>query len=544
MSSSEDKNERKYVLHQQRLKSKYQLLHSRWRTTAVAVSLAEIALVLGCSPRYTRLLLNSMMDLNWLTWAGRVGRGAKGRLHCRVKNIASLNGDIGPPITLAPHVRVDQQTDLAKTDNRNRIFVKFYRSIDKIIPSDHSGRVERHLLQMVHSGLTRFDDSVDGTVSDLAESMQAIDNNHTWIFTIRKSLVWHNSEPATVRQILRALEVHLLKPAFKHVVSATCHGDNIVIKLSRPDAMLDYRLANPVHVLSHPDGDEIGLGAFRIVKHDDRLLQLETFTDYYGETPAIQGVEFRIEPGLPKIKWTTRTLFLADEEEQDATQLYESQYDSGFIFLAFNEMRGGLTYNQKKFIRELAKIAVRITSQLENTRPVASHFQVMDEIPDMFEEKLPASLTLKYFWCPETEILMGHLKRQMFYWGCNLTLLPVDANLWFLPARWCECDIGVSDLRFGERWYISPSERFSHSVMMKNLMPVATWNRLEKLGCYLDKNRENFRRNIIRIIRVLIRADVFTPLMSLRFNVKATDRIKGVHVLAQGWADYKKIWIE
>lgn len=543
MLLSDEKISRKRHLHIRRLMQQYQLLLSRWKTTAVAVTLADIAQVLDCSPRHTRILLNAMMDLSWLTWAGQAGRGAKGRLHCRVKDIANLEDDIAPEIMLAPHVQDKPRAPSIDLDSGNKVFIKFYRPIDQITPSDHTGRVERHLLKMVHAGLMRFDDE-GFPVPDLASCVQSSDNYKVWTYTLRKNLTWHNGKPATAEQLHQVFNGHLKRPAFRHVISAWLNGEDIVIQLSRPDAMLGYRLANPVHALAHPDIEEAGLGPYRLVNHDNRQLLLEAYSGYHGRVPALNSIEYRIEAGLPKNKWTTRSLFLAGEDESDATETYLPENDPGFVFLVFNEQRGGLTDAQKAFIRELAKIAVQAMVDLDNIRSVASVFSEKTERVPCTLEKLPASLTLKYFWCPEIEVLMKHLQRQMLYWGCNLVLMPVDANLWFLPARWEECDIGVSDLRFGERWYFAPEERFCHSVMIKNLMIESTWLRLEKLGWKMDEDPNSYPRNMLRLMRMLIRSNVLTPMISLKFVVKATPRIQGVKVLTQGWADYTKIRIE
>lgn len=527
----------KYTKH---LLRQYQLLLARWYNTAAEVSLSEIADVLDCTPRHTRVLLTTMMALKWLTWAGGTGRGAKGRLHCRVRDITSHSEETIAPISLAsPAFDVaENQQDLST--GRKCVCLNFYRPIDKIIPSDHSGRVERHLMKMVHAGLTRFND--EGVpVPDLAATMDVCDNARRWVFTLRKELFWHNGESVHAEQLLRSLRNHFDRPAFAHIASSVVNEDSIVLTLSRPDAMLAHRLANPVHALSHPDGEEIGLGPFALREHDNHHLRLIAFSRYHGVIPAITDVEYRIRPYLPRNKWTTLTLFRPGEESEEAEQAYSPAGPSGLIFMAFNARKGRLDADQQTFIRALAGIAIKSMQSLDNIQPVLPAFAIAEDPLMDCVVKLPPTLTLKYFWCSETEMLMNNLKRQLLYWGCHLEIKPVDANLWFSPICWEGCDIGVSDLRFGEQWYFAPAERFRHSVMIKSLMLEKTWNRFQKLEWKLSADSRNYPAKMVRVMRMLTASKAFYPLYSLRFQVKATKGITGVRVSSQGWPDFTRL---
>lgn len=533
---------RKKILHKKRLMDKYSLLLSRWYNTAAEVSLAEIAAVLECSPRHTRLLLQSMMALHWLTWSGRAGRGAKGRLHCRVRYIELQSDDFDAQVSFAPHhLENDEEPEVGSDE---RVCLNFYRSIDKVIPSDHTGRVERHLLRMVHAGLTRFDDKGD-PIPDLAESIKTKNHFQEWAFYLRANLYWHSGEPVVAEQLLQSLRIHLARPAFEHVVTSVLSDDGaIILTLAHPDAMLAHRLANAVHSLSHPNGEETGLGPFIVYEHDHHHLRLRAFAHYHAAIPAIKEIEYRIRPSLPRNKWTTISLFQSGEDWTDAEQTYQADCPSGLVFLAFNQRKGTLDEGQQDFVRALARIAAGSIMQLDNTQEVPPEFSVSNELCAGSIVQLPAVLKLKYFWCSETELLMKNLKRQLLYWGCNLEIKPVDANLWFSPISWEDCDIGVSDLRFDVKWYFAPAERFRHSVMIKKLMTEESWCRLLKLDWKLSENSEAYPVNITRVIRKLTQLKMFLPLYSLKFQVKATRKIKGVKLLSQGWPDFTRLWIE
>ena len=100
----------------------------------------------------------------------------------------------------------------------------------------------------------------------------------------------------------------------------------------------------------------------------------------------------------------------------------------------------------------------------------------------------------------------------------------MDANLWFLLTRREECDIGVSDLHFGERWFLH-----LRSILPfgddKNLMLESTRRWREKRGWKMDEAPNRYPRNMMRLMRMSIRNNVLTPMLRLKFLVKVTLRI-------------------
>lgn len=538
--------DRKYTPKTSRLESHYQRLVARWQTTAAAVTLQEIAEELGCCRRYTRVLLQSMMARQWLSWTGQRGQGARGRLHCRVKDVSMQEKE---KIFLEVSATLDSEYESSPPEDvsSNRVCIRFYRPIDAIVPSDHTGRVERHLLNMVHAGLTSINDQ-GVAVPDVAMAAKKSQNLQTWRFPLRQGLTWHNGEPVHADQLLQSLQIHLARPAFSHVTSVELEKDRgidtLILSLSRPDAMLAYRLADPVHRLAHPQSGETGLGPFAIRVHNDHQLQLEASYCYHGTKPRIQTIEYSIEARLPGRQWTTVVLLHPDEEPEGATFQYLPKDDAGFVYLAFNNRSGSLNPSQQRFIQALAGVALRSLIGRENVSPVSEQWSVPALSENAEVVLLPPAVTLGYFWAPETEALMKNLQRQMRYWGCKLTIRPIDANLWFLPEKWDDCDIGVSDLRFQTPWWFAPETRFCHSVMIRQFTPPTFYSRLSQLLIRLGRDEARYPERIRRIMDLLIRTGCVSPLFTLKFEVRASKGICDVTVFPQGWPDFNRIWVD
>lgn len=523
-----------------RLKRQYKRLLSRWQTQAMEVSLPEVASVLVCTPRYARVLLNEMIVRKWLTWASRPGRGAKGRLQCRV-NESRLN--------FLQHINQLQQAPTqnqsSDSNNNNRVVIPFYRPIESIVPSDNTGRVERHLILMVHAGLTRFNDQ-GVPEPDLAHTVESKNNNTLWVFHLRQNLTWHNGERVHSEQLLLSLQYHLSRPAFRHVSEAVLEGKTrLIMKLTRPDAMLSYRLANAVHVLSHPNREEIGLGAFSIRHHDDEHILLSRSLSYHGARPHLHEVEYRINACLPGYKWTTVKVMQSDDNPEVAEQVFKSDDSSGFVYLAFNERKGGIDQSQQAFIRALVRMVVKSMDGVEAMQSVKIELNPaagkLESVPSV---KLPAILSLMYYWSPEVELVMNKLARQLSYWQCRLVLRPVDANHWFLTSEWDKWDIGVSDMRFGKTWWFSPEERFCHSFMMQRFMPEAIFKKVTRIQERIDKNTTRYPGQLRKLMDFFLDKNFFMPLLSFKFQVKTTSNIKGVVVSSQGWPDLTRMRIE
>lgn len=518
----------------------YKRLLQRWKNQAVEVTIQEVAETLICTPRYARTLLRTMVDLKWLTWSSRPGRGVKGRLHCRVHEQ-----------TLYTEQRNDRpvhhdgaSNDASVIDDSLRIVVPFYRPVDDIIPSDHTGRVERHLIKMVHAGLTRIDEH-GVPQPDLAHTVESENDYLVWRFHLRKGLIWHNGKPALAQQLLNSLKLHLQKPAFQHVSTARLEGkDTIVLKLTRPDALLAHRLANTIHTLPYPGGSETGLGAFQVSRHDHERIILNRNMHYHGLNPQIQEVMYRIEASVSKRTWTTVTVIQPKDDVSDADQTYTSSESSGFVYLAFNGRKKKLTHCQQSLIRALSSIAVHHFDNVEDLQDVITGLAIEDDVTSSTEAKLPPTLSLVYFWAPETEKVMKMLARQMLYWQCRLVLYPLDANHWFSVTDWEQWDIGVSDLRFGIPSWFSPEERFSHSVMIKQFMPRQFGQKLQKIIEGANKNIQTYPRKSQKIMNFLIKKNLIHPLFSFKLKVKTTSNIRGVEVTSQGWPDFTKLWVK
>lgn len=526
-----------------KLLRRYYPLLQRWRMVPAEVRLTEVADVMACTPRYARKLLNDMQALGWVLWSSSPGRGSYGHLHCLISS-ASLQALCFSPPKKSMKTKVAPAPGIG---GNNRLIIPFYRPIRAIVPSEHTGRAERHLLEMVHAGLVRLNDA-GNPEPDIAREVKSFEGGRRWRFYLRSGLFWHDGTPATLTQICQSLKYHLTRPALQHVTGLALKPSQCLeLRLARPDEMLMHRLSNPVYSLAKPGDGEVGLGAFRISLHTDKQLTLERSLYCHRAKPQIEQVEYHITQQCPT-QWKDLTVTLPSQPGVDCQ--HESEASSGFVFIAFNEKSGGLDKNQKALIRQLAQqVARKMLANEQGVLPppdcVRPHQNDQPQLTaDCESISLPPVLRMTYTWTPDNESAFQHLQALLRYYRCRLEAHPVGTAQGFLPVDLSQQDIMMSRMRFQRHWWLSPEFRLRHSVMLQQFMPDALWKWLCRTLDEADASLQHYPHRIKALVRYSLRQQWITPLFSLQFRVLTPEAVSGIKVDTQGWPDFTQMWIK
>lgn len=516
---------------------RYLKLFNTWNIIPVEIKITDVADVLSCTPRYARTLLKEMSKEGWLSWASGQGRGATGHLHCFINQYGlSVNNSKNEKL------KPSQGTSKLNDKNANQInsaclYIPFYRPLSPIIPSVNIGRPERHLISMVHAGLTKMND--DGELqADIAHYITSDDTKQTWCFFLRNNLIWHDGTPASPDELFNAILKHTKHASLEHIVNLELKKNTLKFKLSRPDVLFAHRLANPVFSIAKPKNEEIGLGSYRIVTHSDSSLILERSLYCHRALPQIHKIEYKIRPRKPE-KWKTMTILTDDQEDKLVS--YINNMDYGFQFLAFNENCEKLSTFQKQTIRIIARECTKKISNNEGILPTTEQFTPFPEI--ISETILPPSLEMGYFWTPDNEKWCKIFKKYLMYYKCNLKLNPISSAHWFLPYTWEVQDLALSGMLLDKVSWLYPEFRLKSCVMLKTFMQKKNFNRMNDFLNSLSNNEVRYKRNIKRLVHLLIHNHWIEPLFSLEFKVLASQRIQGISVSSQGWPDFTKLWI-
>ncbi|EPF18010.1 HTH-type transcriptional regulator sgrR [Cedecea davisae] len=523
-----------------RLARQYRRLLQRWQTMPVTITLYDISDVLACSPRYARTLLTAMSEQGWLGWSAQPGRGNSGYLQCLLNENALHEIEHRQPVRETETSTSDFSASSASLPLHSGIKITFYRPLAAITPSLHTNWAERHLLRMVHAGLTRISD--EGWVRpDLACAFEHSDDFCEWRFYIQPGLVWHNGEalhPAQIENFAR----DRLMPEIANIEQAELLGSStLILRLKTPDTRLPSRLANPAYFLAHPEEGECGLGPYAIVSHSSETLHLRACEHYYGRKPVIEKIEYQATYQLPE-KWTQIRI----EDYTPAREMvsHASRNAVGILLLAFNMNRPGITPEQRALVNALASQSVA-ELQAENKLAASSeYFDIEDsKAPADFTVPLPESLSIAYFYTGESDLIVGRLEHKLKYYGCRLKSTAISPDRWYLERGWHEKDLGLAFFQPGHDMEFSVEDRFRNGTMIQTLVSSDIKARVEKFFAAAALS-DNYKKHVNRAARLFLNSDGLQLLFSYRFSVQVSSALKNVQFTPEGWPDYSRMWID
>jgi len=184
---------------------------------------------------------------------------------------------------------------------------------DSIDPHRGQGLTHTTWLPLVYETLVWLDGA--GTpVPGIAASWEISDDGRVYEFSLREDVTWHNGRPLTADDIVFNLEriadpdtgAALAGPFGNIAEAEVLDSSTLRLTLAEPNSALLANLAFQGRAgLIAPEGvgedndivEHIGTGpfVFQDYRVGDRYV-VEAYPDYWGEVPAIDGVEVRIVP--------------------------------------------------------------------------------------------------------------------------------------------------------------------------------------------------------------------------------------------------------
>lgn len=521
---------------------RYNRLLTRYNTHRHEVSLAQIADTLACTSRYARSLLHEMQEEGWLVWNSRPGRGALGVLQCRM-NAAALETLVAGEYPASETEMAAVQAQPHYSSDGFRYFISFYRPLLAPIPSIHTDRAGRHILQMVHAGLARHIPEQVAPIPGLAHTITCSEDGLRWRFILRRGLVWHNGEPVLPEQLRQTLERYAGGPGLPHVMDVKCENYVLTMQLGQRDNMLLYRLANPVYALPHPRNGSIGLGPFKVSEHSSSQLVLTRAASWYGETPQASEIVYNtplsVAPLPALVRLDTPHSMIAPEA------MTERDNADAFYYVTFNQARGRLNAQQQAFIRRVTRcICAGLIEREETLGPLPEWLQPTHE-PDV-QALLPDSLNLVYFRSTEMRKVVDELAKSLRYRGCKVTLTPISVTHWLLQDKnWAEQDLCMGFLRFEQHDAFSMEERYRHSVMWAWFWGEAVWRRgISILDRINAGPAERYSQRVKRLMRFLSNRRWIVPLLAQRYRLVTPASVQGVFCYPQSWPDFTRLWTD
>lgn len=521
---------------------RYNRLLAKYSTHRHELSLAQIADTLACTARYARSLLQEMQEEGWLIWRSRPGRGALGVLQCQM-SVAALENMLGSNTPAAEAKSVPVNQGACYSSDGFHYHISFYRPLQAPVPSIHTDRAGRHILQMVHAGLTRHLPEQAEPVPCLAHTIRVSEDGLSWHFMLRRGLVWHNGEPLKPAQLQTTLQRYAGGPGLPHVTDVIVQDYVLIMHLNQPDAMLLYRLASPVYALSHPENGVVGLGPFRLGSHSDAQMILTRAPGWHGEMPQASEIVYN----TPLAATPSPALVRLDTPRSQLTPepMVTRESSDAFYYVTFNQRRGRLNLAQQAVIRQIAHSLARALMEREETLvPLPEWLKPLKEA--LAQALLPATLNITYFRSTEMKKLVDELVKSLRYRGCTVNTNPISVSHWLLPnQRWEEEDLCLGFLRFDQHETFSLEERYRHSEMWTWFWGHSQWLRGVQLLDRINAGpAERHGARIRRMMRFLKTHYLVVPLFAQLYRLTTPVCIKNIACYAQAWPDYSRIWTD
>ena len=205
-------------------------------------------------------------------------------------------------------------------------------AVGKITPLNpllvHPGSISDDLVQLIFSGLTKYDTETGKIIGDLAD-YKISKNGKEYTFVIKEGVKWHDGEPLTADDVIFTYNDVIANPAFKGaILSYNDYAGTKVTKidertvqfiLEKPDSFFLVKTLPgilPKHLLENDPIEfietapfnfaPIGSGAYRFIRQtnfeDHVEISLEANQEYYEAPPHIQSLLIKVFPDFKTLQ--------------------------------------------------------------------------------------------------------------------------------------------------------------------------------------------------------------------------------------------------
>ncbi|MUI54311.1 SgrR family transcriptional regulator [Aliivibrio fischeri] len=345
-----------------RLRKQFEKLYGHYHLSSEGVQIDDIADLLCCTRRNTRMVLKKMSEEKWIDWIPAVGRGKSSVLEflstpdtvyisLARRNIEEGKLDVALDILDGNQDAlldlIHKVLGVSHEKGKQVVKLPYYRQLNLLKPSLAIRRSEQHLMQQIFNGLTQW--NKNGEVeADIAHHWEMLSPTH-WRFYLRPSIYFHDGKPLTFEDIKETFNHLKNNYVFSHIEEIVSPNLNITdFVLNKDDYYFDSKLAQfnakLVPTTSHDNQEQqrlpIGSGPYKVAENTDKKLILVANEQYFGYRPLIDSVEVWTLPEIAPIQLKLG-LEVYEGNEQSLDSYGETvDVDRGCSYLLFNRKNG------------------------------------------------------------------------------------------------------------------------------------------------------------------------------------------------------------
>lgn len=302
-------------------------------TGDVPVTLEEIAGYLYCTVRNVKMLIRKMCDNGWIVWTPGRGRGNRSAIRFLASAEELLlieakryvaHGNLNTALGLFQIEGLDPSVmdrflewlsdffgyrSKNEADEADTLRLPVRSGIHTLDPVQIYFAIDLHLVKQVFDTLVRYHSDTGCLEPALAHYWEHDEKAMVWTFHLRKRVLFHHGRELTASDVsysllrLRSMgtedspnrwigeairDVRVLDRLTVQVELEAPNYMFLYYMSSFPAAIVPediYSIRNDVHILP------VGTGPFRVTRHDEGMLTLEVFEEYYREGSHMDRIE-------------------------------------------------------------------------------------------------------------------------------------------------------------------------------------------------------------------------------------------------------------
>lgn len=331
----------------------------------VETSISELSTILDCSERHTKTILKSLHEQAAIHWEIKRGRGKKPQLtilltkeQFLLENAKRLveAGDYRNALEIAKSLgaykgEFDQMLEAnlgivqesSAHDNLDILRYPFYETKLLMDPLTSLSRHDSHMIEQVFERLVEYDDGEKVVKPRIARNWETTDGV-LWTFYLQKGVRFHHGRELTSQDVWFTINRMPADSYIRKQIKEITTPSPYIVKfhLYHQDYMFPRYLSSfrssivpielvtedPAHFGSFP----VGAGPYQITVHDENMVRLDVFKDYYRERPWLDRIEII---KTKEFKESSHPLLLRapDDSWQEMTEIEEG---ADFITLNCN----------------------------------------------------------------------------------------------------------------------------------------------------------------------------------------------------------------
>ncbi|HYK71942.1 MAG TPA: ABC transporter substrate-binding protein [Pseudoneobacillus sp.] len=567
---------------------------------AHSVTMEDISHLLFCTPRNAKLILNKMIEQNWITFISGRGRGNKSTLqfHISVDEIILSEGkkliqegDITEGLQLisqygSSHAKKEianwvnhffgYERQGSSSDFTDIIRLPVFRTINSLIPSKAYYDFDAHLIKQVYNTLVTYNHDTDFVTESLAHYWETNNDMKTWNFYLRKGVFFHHGKEFDAFDVQFTVN-ELFQNGFpqkwliENMNSITVIDKyTIQFHLKKKNKLFLKYLSFPTFSIIpadfldyHETNLPPGTGPYMVKKYNPNACILEAFPTYFEGRAHIDKIEISNMPKEYMTLLESEVIFVNTGETQYRKNPSWNEVEdiyAGSTLFTFNLNKINAPQNDRHFREAIHKIMDRekMIEDLGEPRIYPScgfdiHFSKMHYQKEQIDPSEICSLLEKCHYNKEEILLYTYdrhevdalwIKEQCAKYGIHFSVVIIGWSEMLEKEQMQLADCILFEAVWGEDELSKIEQYKSDYSFIRNHWPKEKIPYLDlKMEEILLEENKTIREHQFNEITQLIHEEIMAVFL-VHKTIESTfhPSIQGVEFNGRGHIDFKKIW--